>query len=224
MSRPVAEPGALEVEERIDRDGWTVVDGLFTPQECSTIRAVCDGRRWPTIPDDLVTWIADPRWAAVVVPVLGPDVRFVREQVVTKAPFAEAEVPWHQDDGYSRVAGVQLTCFVALDAITPDNGCLEMATGSHRRGPLDHVPAGYLKTVADGVEDPVVAVPLRTGSAAVFSSLTLHRSGANRTSGTRPAWMLQFCTATAVDRATGGPVEGCPLVAADGQWLDHPRP
>jgi hypothetical protein len=211
------------VGHELDRDGWTVVGPLFSAEECAAIEDVCGARRWPHVSADLVPWIADPRWAPIVLPTLGPDVRFVREQVVTKAPHAEAEVPWHQDDGYSRVAGKQLTCFVALHEITLDNGCLWMATGSHRRGALAHVPAGYLRTVAEPVEDPVVAVPLDQGSAAVFSVLTLHRSGANRTGGTRPAWMVQFCRADATDAATGAPLDGCPLVAADGHWFDLPR-
>jgi phytanoyl-CoA hydroxylase len=224
-SAPLADSvvDGLELGHRLARDGWCVVDARFTPEECSSIETACAARRWPAVSADLVAWIADPRWAAIVLSALGPDVRVVREQVVTKAPLGPGEVPWHQDDEYSLVAGEQLTCFVALDDITPDNGCLWMATGSHRRGRLDHVPVGYLRTIAGPVEDPVVAVPLAQGSVAVFSSLTLHRSGPNRTPGTRPAWMVQFCRADATDAATGGLLDGCPLVAIDGTWLDHPR-
>lgn len=202
--------------------GWTTVD-LFTPDECDAIAGVCADRHWPDIPPELRAWIMDPRWADLAIPFLGPDVRFLREQVVTKPPNAVTEVPWHQDTGYARVTGEFLTFFVALDDISLDNGCLWMVSGSHRRGPLDHVRSGNFLEIAESVGQAGEPVVLAQGRAAVFSSLMLHRSGGNRTGGTRPAWMVQFGRRDVVDPSTGATPEGCPLVAEGGVWLDRPR-
>lgn len=211
-----------EVIAAVRDAGWAVIPELFGTDEAAAIDAVCADRRWPDIPDGLVTWIMDPRWAPVVTGVVGPDVRFLREQVVTKAPGSDVAVPWHQDSGYARVAGGFLTVFVALGPITEANGCLWMLGGSHRHGALDHVPAGNLRRLVDDIAAPGVPVILGPGDAVAFSSHTAHRSGGNHTTGTRPAWMVQFGPAGVLDH-DGRPAIGCPLVAESGRWLDRPR-
>jgi ectoine hydroxylase-related dioxygenase (phytanoyl-CoA dioxygenase family) len=212
--------------------GWAVVEGLFEPRECDDLVAASEARTWPTITAALARWIVDPRWAPVVLPALGPEVRFLREQPVTKPPHAEAVVPWHQDSAYLPVDPVEfLTCFVALEDISVDNGCLWVRSGSHRDGLFEHRRVGCLvEAVGDdtGGEsgDGVVgeAVELARGSVLVLSSLTCHRSGPNRTAGVRRAWIVQFCRAHTVDRRSGQPHPGCPVVAEAGVWLDRPRP
>jgi len=78
--------------------------------------------------------------------------------------------------------------------MTEDNGCLWVLPGSHRLGPRPHVPAGQIlrAEVPPDAEATAIPVLLDPGDVATFSSLTLHRSGPNRTTGTRPAWLLQF--------------------------------
>ena len=203
--------------------GWAVVDALLSPVECDTVAAACAARRWPDIPDALVRWIMDDRWAPLVLPTLGPDVRFLREQLVTKPPRADVRVPWHQDSGYARVPTEFVTCFVALEDITLANGCLWVLPDSGRDGLVDHVPSAYWREVATPVEEPGVPVELARGSALVLSSFTFHRSGGNTTDGLRPAWMVQFCRADALDTA-GAPIAGppCPLVATAGRWRTRP--
>ena len=146
--------------------------------------------------------------------------RLVREQLVSKQPSSGGIVPWHQDDGYlpMRPSGY-LTCIVALDAMTEDNGCLWVLPGSHRRGSIGHAPAGQILRVDLDVDDPGVAVPLDRGSVLAFSSLTFHRSGPNLTENPRRAWLLQFCVADAVDGRSGAPFVDGPVVAAGGSWV-----
>ncbi len=211
-------PGRLRV------DGWTVIDGFLSPDECDRLSRVLTTRHWPVIPDELVAWILDARWADLVLPILGPDVVFLREQMVTKAPRSQATVPWHQDSGYAPIVGEFLTGFVALDDITVDNGCLWMAPGSQTGGPVEHRASGYHREVVSPVAEPGEPVPLARGGVALFSSLLHHRSGPNNTDNTRPAWMVQFGPARLLDSATGDPVTRYPSVAVDGMWLEVPQP
>lgn len=204
--------------------GWVVVESFLTPSECDALGSALMNRGWPRVSPKLAKWIRDPRWGAVTMPYLGPDVRFIREQVVTKAPRSPEEVPWHQDSGYARVAGEFLTCFLALDDITIDNGCLWIVSASHLDGLVPHVPDGYLRILAAPPGHPGQPIPLARGSMVVFSSLAVHRSGANHTGGTRPVWMLQFAGGDVRDVATGAPAQGCPLVAQGGQWRSPPTP
>jgi phytanoyl-CoA dioxygenase PhyH len=215
----VAGSAPPSVDARLRDVGWAVVGSFLTQSECDALGSALMNRGWPRVSPELAKWIRDPRWGALTVPYLGPDIRFIREQVVTKAPRSQEEVPWHQDSGYARVAGEFLTCFLALDDINVDNGCLWIVSASHRDGLVPHMPDGYLRILAVPPDHAGQPIPLARGSVAVFSSLTIHRSGANRTGGTRPVWMLQFAAADVRDVATGAPAQGCPVVAQAGEWL-----
>jgi ectoine hydroxylase-related dioxygenase (phytanoyl-CoA dioxygenase family) len=122
---------------------------------------------------------------------LGDDVRLYWDQAVYKKPNPQ-EFPWHQDNGYSFIEPQQyLTCWVALTDTDEQNGCPWVLPGAHTRGTLAHdwTDLGWqcAKEPADAV-----AVPARAGSIVVFSSLTPHRTGPNRTAGVRKAYIVQF--------------------------------
>jgi ectoine hydroxylase-related dioxygenase (phytanoyl-CoA dioxygenase family) len=80
---------------------------------------------------------------------------------------------------------------VALTDATEENGCPWVAPGLQRFGTLQHwtTELGFqcLKDVPDALPAPV-----RAGGIVVFSSLTPHRTGPNRTQSTRKAYIVQF--------------------------------
>lgn len=201
-------------------EGFAVLPGFFTGAECDAISAACSARVFPVISPDLARWVLDPRWADVAIPALGPHVRFFREQLVTKANYGNNVVPWHQDHAYAPTepAGF-ITCFLALDAVTAGNGCLWVVPGSHHYGPLAHTGAGRVLTLAIRPPTDGVPVELAKGDLLVLSSLTLHRSGANHSSGLRPAWIVQFIPAAATDARTGLPYDDRRVVADWGEWF-----
>ncbi len=123
---------------------------------------------------------------------IGPDVRLYWDQAVYKKPGTDSPFPWHQDNGYAFVEPQQyLTCWVALTDATEDNGCPWVVPGLHRSGTLAHEYSdiGFvcLREPADAV-----AVPARAGSIVVFSSLTPHSTGPNRTDAVRKAYIVQY--------------------------------
>ena len=128
---------------------------------------------------------------------IGPDVRLYWDQAVYKKPGTESPFPWHQDNGYAFVEPQQyLTCWVALTDATEENGCPWVVPGLHRRGTLAHE---YSDIGSVCLRDPTdaVAVPVRAGSIVVFSSLTPHSTGPNRTADVRKAYIVQFAPAGA---------------------------
>lgn len=136
---------------------------------------------------------------------LGPDVRLYWDQAVYKKPGTESPFPWHQDNGYAFVEPQQyLTCWVALTDATEDNGCPWVVPGLHARGTLAHE---YSDIGFVCLRDPAdaVAVPARAGSIVVFSSLTPHSTGPNRTDAVRKAYIVQYApTGAAVVRSEPG--------------------
>ncbi|MGW0121066.1 phytanoyl-CoA dioxygenase family protein [Streptomyces sp. NPDC003327] len=137
-----------------------------------------------------------------------------------KPPVVGSAKPWHQDMAFAPPGfraddqGI-VTIWVALEAATPRNGCLEFIPGSHVLGlfphtgdrerlpgepPLEgavepHVADEHLPRTADPV-----AMPLEPGSAVMFDGMVLHRSAPNTTASEprtavsfvykvpRPAW------------------------------------
>jgi ectoine hydroxylase-related dioxygenase (phytanoyl-CoA dioxygenase family) len=119
-------------------------------------------------------------------------VRLYWDQAVYKKPGTESPFPWHQDNGYAFVEPQQyLTCWVALTDATEENGCPWVVPRLHRFGTLAHEYSeiGYvcLRDPAEAVPVPAVA-----GSIVVFSSLTPHSTGPNRTGAVRKAYIVQF--------------------------------
>ena len=143
---------------------------------------------------------------------IGPDVRLYWDQAVYKKPGTESPFPWHQDNGYAFVEPQQyLTCWVALTDATEENGCPWVVPGLHRRGTLAHE---YSDIGFVCLRDPAdaVAVPARAGSIVVFSSLTPHSTGPNRTDAVRKAYIVQYAPAGAevVRPEPGGPAQRVP--------------
>lgn len=150
---------------------------------------------------------------------VGPDVRLYWDQAVYKKPEADRDFPWHQDNGYNFVAPQQyLTCWIALTDATLENGCPWVARGLHRRGTLRHWMTDTGWRCLEDAPD-AVAAPVRAGSIVVFSSLTPHRTGPNRTATVRKAYIVQLAPEGARVFAAGGDAAG---VAADDPQRQYP--
>jgi ectoine hydroxylase-related dioxygenase (phytanoyl-CoA dioxygenase family) len=146
-----------------------------------------------------------PALAGICHDLVGPDVRLYWDQAVYKKPEPTREFPWHQDNGYTFVEPQQyLTCWVPLVDATVDNGCPWILPGLHRGGTLVHeaTPVGF-QCLSDGTGAVPVEAP--AGSVVVFSSLTPHRTGPNRTDAVRKSYILQYAPdgAEAIDTTTG---------------------
>jgi phytanoyl-CoA hydroxylase len=171
----------------------------------------------------LCRYATSPKLVGPMIDLLGPDVRLYWDQAVSKPPGATSDVPWHQDNGYTAVEPAEyVTCTVALDAATTENGCLWIQPGSHRHGVQPHRPTDFFFQVGYEGSETGVPVEAEAGEVLVFSSLTMHRTGPNHSQRPRRSWVVQFCQAGAYNRETGARFDDRLLVARGGVPLSEP--
>jgi ectoine hydroxylase-related dioxygenase (phytanoyl-CoA dioxygenase family) len=140
---------------------------------------------------------------------LGETVYLFNEQYVVKAAERGMKFSWHQDSGFIEYPHVPyLTCWIALDDVTEDNGTVYLlpysragtrAVGPPVRHEATHDLVGYF---GDDPGDPVIAP---AGSIACFSSTVLHRSGPNTTGQTRRIYLAQYSPEPILNADRSGP-------------------
>lgn len=169
--------------------------------------------------ETVAAFLKRPEWIALTTAFLGPDVDLYWNQTVFKQPEAPREFPWHQDDAYTPVVPAPyLTLWLAINDATPENGCISVLPGSHLGGLRPHAPSpiGWVGYSSEE-EDQGLLVPATAGSVIAFWSLTLHKSGPNRSSGIRKAFVVQFC-AEGLRLVEGNQlIEGLMPIARSGQ-------
>jgi ectoine hydroxylase-related dioxygenase (phytanoyl-CoA dioxygenase family) len=116
-------------------------------------------------------------------------VRFWHDQLFCKPPRHGGVVAWHQDYSYwTRTKPIaHLTCWIALDDVSCENGCLHYIPGSHR-WPLLPITglAGDMNAIQSVLSDEQktqfrpTPVEFPKGYATFHHPLTIHGSFANR--------------------------------------------
>ena len=119
------------------------------------------------------------------------------------------KTPWHQDGEYWPIRPLA-TCsvWIAVDPATPENGCLRVIPGSHRRrklGKHDHNAAQGLSLPleirADEYdEDSARNIVLEAGQISLHDIFLIHGSEANRSAKPRRGMTLRYMPTSSIYR------------------------
>lgn len=127
---------------------------------------------------------------------LGDDLALDFDMLIDKSPYSNTPTPWHQDCAYwiSLPDTRAVSCWVALDRATVDNGCMWYVPGSHLLPMRPHRSAGKGGGAleCEGDEDEAVAVGLQPGDCVLHQGGTLHYSRGNSTPTRRRAFITNF--------------------------------
>ena len=154
----------------------------------------------------LVDNVFERRATSIAQQLMGADATLDYDQFLAKRPQrAGAVFAWHQDLGYwpSGTPDTRtVTCSLALDDATPENGCLRVVPRSHLEQDLRrHRPSAWSTspelraeahtlTVELRKTDQVVALPLARGSITVHNERIVHGSAGNQTDGWRRTYVI----------------------------------
>lgn len=213
-----------EVEALKRRVNAIILDEVPFPREHITLEPVLAGEQHEEIPltqrvrkiihltryDPVFQEYArHPKIVGVVCDLLGPDIKLYVDQLLMKPPFYGSAKPYHQDSAYFPIEPMELvTCWLAMDDATRENGCMRYLPGTHKLGLLEHhtlegphiVPEGWEKMSTLPEE---VCVEIEEGGCIFHHSLILHESSPNRSPHPRRA--MTTCYMRATSRYTGPP-------------------
>jgi len=206
-----------------DRDGFVLVPGLFTVPEIQAMLRALDGDRvagatqarsdttgkkarlalWYELGNDVWSAVSScPRVVNNVRILLREEIAFFHGKVMLKEAKSGGAWEWHQDYGYWYDQGYVfprlMSVFVALDAATVENGCLNVLRGSHHLGRLTHTIVGE-QTGADPKRMTAlermferIAVEMTPGSALFFHCNLLHTSAPNMSDKHRRSFIMCY--------------------------------
>ena len=154
----------------------------------------------------LVDNVFERRATSIAQQLLGDDATLDYDQFLAKRPRRPGAVfAWHQDLGYWPTGTPDtrtVTCSLALDDATLENGCLRVVPGSHLEARLrPHRPSAWSTspelraeahtlTVELRSRDQIVALPLARGSITVHNERIVHGSAGNQTDGWRRTYVI----------------------------------
>ncbi len=237
---------SIEQVEQFDRDGFCLVENAFSADTIAELTSAIDpfeqqstdflrtqpgGKLFIAQADSITftvhlvsqnalcrSFTQHQSLLGIAGDLIGSDVSMYWDQAVYKKPDPERTFPWHQDNGYAFVEPQQyLTCWVPLTDATIDNGCPWVAPGLHQTGTLAHGPGRYGLSCFDSFNG-ALPVEARAGSAVVFSSLTPHRTGPNRSGAVRKAYIVQYAPTGASVRHSNDPLDRTAANAPERQY------
>ncbi|HAE50931.1 MAG: phytanoyl-CoA dioxygenase [Tistrella sp.] len=206
-SQETAPPARVEdAWTALERDGYVILENLFTPDEVARMRAAVlphmaprggrnpfEGlktrRLYAVIAKTLACnpLVEHPLVLALLDRVFEPNYLLSQLQVIDILPGEEAQALHFDDSFYSLprprpVLGA--ATIMALDDFTPLNGATRVIPGSHRWGNRLPTPEE-----ADGA----IPVVMPAGSVVLFLGTLWHSGGANRSERARLALTAQYC-------------------------------
>jgi ectoine hydroxylase-related dioxygenase (phytanoyl-CoA dioxygenase family) len=173
--------------------------------------------QWPSYHQPVLNAVRlDTRFAELLDPLIGRDVKQVINQVHWKAPGSLGDFAWHQDSRFRRPASAfrnlgtsYVQTGLAIDPHTPRSGCMRFIPRSHLRGDLDMDSSKFAmgtEMTADSLEEvglrecDAIDVVLEPGDLALWSPYLVHGSGKNVSEHKRRLYINGYVRASDCDR------------------------
>ncbi len=148
--------------------------------------------------------VTHPAILDAVEAVLGPDLLVWGSEVFIKEPQSTTYVSWHQDLAYWGMGSTdqEVTAWLALTEVFPENGCMRFVAGSHNKALLRHEETLARDNVlfrgqvlpVEIDESRAVEVRLSPGQLSLHHGRMFHASGPNRSEQRRIGVAVRYIT------------------------------
>lgn len=173
--------------------------------------------QWPSYHQPVLNRVRlDTRFAELLEPLIGSDLKQIINQVHWKAPGSLGDFAWHQDSksrrpasAYRKLATSYVQTGLAIDPHVPKAGGLRFIPRSHLRGDLHmdcerhSLGAAMTEKALEAVgfsEADVISLELDPGDLALWSPYLVHGSGTNRSGHKRRFYINGYVRAGDCDR------------------------
>ncbi|KAK3244293.1 hypothetical protein CYMTET_46088 [Cymbomonas tetramitiformis] len=226
MSTPRLSTRTLTQDEILEfyRKGALTVRGLFNEEEVGLLQKAAKGDTtiaskiygkedasggvaklclWNDLGDDFFSMFGRVARMVEAAETLlgGEEVYHYHSKLSIKEPYVGGAWEWHQDYGYWYNNGClyprMISCVIAIDRHTKENGCLQVVEGSHHLGRINHGITGQqagadMERVQQVLKtSPPVHCELAPGDVLFTHCNTLHTSAPNPSP--HPRWALIVC-------------------------------
>lgn len=184
--------------------------------------------QWPSYHQPALNRVRlDTRFAELLEPLIGSDLKQIINQVHWKAPGLLGDFAWHQDSrfrqpasAYRNLATSYVQTGLAIDPHMPESGCMRIIPGSHLRGELEMdcskkalgtpMSDDTLEAVGLSGEDAIDLL-LEPGDLALWSPYLVHGSGKNVSEHKRRLYINGYVRASDCDRGEWAFKDGEPV-------------
>jgi hypothetical protein len=205
--------------------GFLVVKNLFTVAEVEKMKSLAAAdidpsqvmvkadltgnetklRMWNQSADDLYGMFSrNARLVDNVEKIFGEEIYIYSSKMIIKNAREGGAWEWHQDYGYWYNYGcllpTMMSCSIAIDKATKQNGCLQVLRGSQKIGRINHDRIGE-QTIVDPekleaakARFPLEYVEMDPGDVLFFDGNILHRSDANLSEFNRWSYIVSYNT------------------------------
>ena len=194
--------------------------------------------QWPSYHQPALNNVRlDPRFARLLKPLIGRDLKQIINQVHWKAPGSLGDFAWHQDcrsrrppSAFRNLATAYVQTGLAIDAHTPESGCMRFIPHSHLRGDLhmDCSRKSLGRAMTDDAlgsvglsESDAIDLLLEPGDLALWSPYLVHGSGKNQSNHKRRFYLNGYVRAQDCDRGEWAFRAGLPVPLGPKQALVH---
>lgn len=194
--------------------------------------------QWPSYHQPMLNHVRlDVRFAELLEPLIGNDLKQIINQVHWKAPGSLGDFAWHQDSrfrrpasAYRNLARAYVQTGLAIDPHTRQSGCMRIIPRSHMRGDLamDSSKLVLGRAMTDAALREVglsagdaVDLLLDPGDLALWSPYLVHGSGENLSNHRRRLYINGYVRAVDCDRGEWAFRNGHPVPLGPRPALVH---
>jgi phytanoyl-CoA hydroxylase len=220
--------GKLCFTTHVVPEALTVVDDILTDEEIGHYKGICYSEVFSAhlnselsgfnfhlleilaMEEKLISLARHPKIIEMLKLILGENIQLQHSKLATKMPGAgKGDVVWHQDFAFFPHTNTSMVAvMIALDDITPKNGCMQMVCGSYKAGPLNHNDAsGQIHSCQvpvwekEGAKIEDVVVP--RGGISIHHCLNVDGSQDNLSDKPRTAVVFEYRADDAMQLADG---------------------